>query len=50
MTDSDVELQSEIVAAVKRSIQTIGKDAFKRTSLFGSNEAQDVSVTYKKAA
>jgi hypothetical protein len=43
MKDSDVSLHSEIVAAVKRSIQIIGKDAFKRTSLFGSSEAQYVS-------
>lgn len=43
MTDADTKLQSEIIAAVKRSIQAIGKDGFKKTTLFGS--AQDPHVS-----
>jgi len=48
MKDVDVRLRGEIVAAVKRAIQYVGADAFKRTSLFGSSQAQDVSMSHKK--
>lgn len=50
MKDLDVRLQSEIVAAVKRAIHTVGMEVFKRASLFGSNDAQDVGIQPKKAA
>ena len=45
MSDIDAKLQGEIVAAVKRTIQKVGVEALKQTSLFGSNDSQDVGTT-----
>jgi hypothetical protein len=50
MIDLDVKLQAEIVAAVKRSIEIMGIEAFKRTSFFGKSHVNPSLLTDKLAA
>ena len=50
MKQTDVLYHADIVAAVKHAIRIVGVADFKRTSLFGSNEAVETNAEYQKAA